>query len=264
MGSDDDTGKKLAGKDRVLGDEWVDWEGGGAEKEIREGKRMFLFLSLVVIVAFILVIFLLWYLVLPRFEMYGLAYARILTIAIIAVASFFFLWYVLLVAAILFRKNYLSVCLQSRPNLFFALYPFVMRLARMVGISRDRLSHSFIKVSNILAGTAPKAGNVLTLLPRCLRKDIRQQIKDICADYPGVVIYTAPGGNVARKIIRDTNPSAIVAVACERDLVSGIKDIAPRIPVIGIPNTRPMGPCKDTAIDINEFRTAIKFFCSGS
>lgn len=264
MGQDNDTESKPAGKDRILGDEWVDWEGKGSEQEIREGKRMFLLLSLVVIVGFILVIFLLWYLVLPRFEMYGLTYARILTISIIAVATFFFLWYMLLVVAILSRKSYLSVCLQSRPNLFFALYPFVMRLARMIGISRDRLSHSFIKVSNMLAGATPKAGNVLALLPRCLRKDIKQQIKDICADYPGVVMYTAPGGNVARKIIRDTNPSAIVAVACERDLVSGIKDIAPRIPVIGIPNTRPSGPCKDTSIDLNEFRSAIKFFCSRS
>jgi hypothetical protein len=49
-------------------------------------------------------------------------------------------------------------------------------------------------------------------------------------------------------------------VACERDLVSGIHDVAPRIPIIGIPNTRPLGPCKDTMIDVEKFRSAIRFF----
>jgi hypothetical protein len=247
---------------RVLGDEWLDWQGDGSEEEIREGKRTFLIFSLVVLVGFILIVFLLWYLVLPRFEMYGRVYALALTWFILALSAFFVLWYAMLIVAVLSTGSYLNVCLRNRPNLFFALYPFTMKLAKTFGISRDRLSHSFIKVSNKLVRTASGRGNVLALIPRCLRKDLKQRIKEICADFPQVVVYTAPGGNVARKIINETCPKAIVAVACERDLVSGIKDIAPKIPVIGIPNTRPVGPCKDTAIDLGAFRSALEFFCN--
>jgi hypothetical protein len=86
----------------------------------------------------------------------------------------------------------------------------------------------------------------------------------ICDGYPNVVLQTAPGGNVARKIIRKTKPRAIVAVACERDLVSGIQDVAPKIPVLGICNSRPAGPCKDTVVDLDEFRDALDMFCQRS
>ena len=81
-------------------------------------------------------------------------------------------------------------------------------------------------------------------------------MQGVCDGIPGVILHTAPGGTQARAIIRDIRPRAIVAVACERDLVSGIHDVAPRIPIIGIPNTRPLGPCKDTVIDIEKFRSA--------
>ena len=133
-----------------------------------------------------------------------------------------------------------------------------------MGISRDRLGQSFIRVSNLLAGNGSGDGNVLALLPRCLTRELKEKTKEICAAYPDVVAYTAPGGTVARKIIRETRPRAIVAVACERDLISGIQDIAPKIPVIGIPNIWPDGPCKITRIDILEFRSALDFFSTRS
>jgi hypothetical protein len=41
----------------------------------------------------------------------------------------------------------------------------------------------------------------------------------------------------------------IIGVACERDLTSGIQDSFP-IPVFGILNKRPHGPCFDTDIDL--------------
>jgi hypothetical protein len=40
-----------------------------------------------------------------------------------------------------------------------------------------------------------------------------------------------------------------VAVACERDLVSGIRDAWP-LPVIGLINERPEGPCVNTRVDV--------------
>jgi hypothetical protein len=136
----------------------------------------------------------------------------------------------------------------------------VMRIAGSLGISRDRLSHSFIRVSNELAGDVRGSGPVLVLFPRCLRSDVRSAAREICSAYDEVILHTAPGGTEARKIIRDTSPGAIVAVACERDLISGIQDVAPRIPVIGIPNTRPEGPCSNTIIDTDELKAAIDHF----
>ena len=42
----------------------------------------------------------------------------------------------------------------------------------------------------------------------------------------------------------------IVSVACERDLTSGIIDVG-NIPVIGIVNERPNGPCYNTCVNVN-------------
>ena len=45
-------------------------------------------------------------------------------------------------------------------------------------------------------------------------------------------------------------------MACERDLTSGIADVG-NIPVIGIINDRPNGPCYNTVVDINEFKRGL-------
>jgi hypothetical protein len=64
---------------------------------------------------------------------------------------------------------------------------------------------------------------------------------------------------LARRIIVENRPEAIVAVACELDLTSGIQDSYP-IPVIGILNDRPNGPCFNTKVDIDKVRDAIADF----
>jgi len=64
-----------------------------------------------------------------------------------------------------------------------------------------------------------------------------------------VSISVATGGTLARKIVVDKKPQLIIGVACERDLTSGIQDAYP-IPVLGILNRRPNGPCYDTDVDL--------------
>ena len=61
----------------------------------------------------------------------------------------------------------------------------------------------------------------------------------------------ATGGTLARRVIVETRPTSILAVACERDLVSGIHDAYP-IPVYGILNQRPHGPCRNTLVDMDQ------------
>ena len=67
----------------------------------------------------------------------------------------------------------------------------------------------------------------------------------------------ATGGSIARRLVLERRPKCLVAVACERDLTSGIQDVAP-MPVLGIFNSRPFGPCIDTAVAIPEVEAALR------
>jgi hypothetical protein len=54
-------------------------------------------------------------------------------------------------------------------------------------------------------------------------------------------------------------PQLIIAVACERDLTSGIQDTYP-LPVYGILNRRPFGPCFNTEVPLGEVERIIRRF----
>ena len=89
-------------------------------------------------------------------------------------------------------------------------------------------------------------------------------ISDLIAisEREGVKLFVATGGTIARRIVKDSKPDAIIAVACERDLSGGIVDTFP-LPVIGILNERPFGPCLDTRVDMKKVEEAITFFAGG-
>lgn len=73
-----------------------------------------------------------------------------------------------------------------------------------------------------------------------------------------IVIKVATGGTLARKFILEEKPTFVVAVACERDLISGIYDSLP-FKVYGVFNTRPHGPCIDTDVSIEEIIKVLNF-----
>ena len=52
--------------------------------------------------------------------------------------------------------------------------------------------------------------------------------------------FVATRGAYARQAIRERRPRAVVAVACERDMVSGLHDVAGKVPVLGLTMTLPM------------------------
>ena len=72
----------------------------------------------------------------------------------------------------------------------------------------------------------------------------------------GFHFFVATGGTLARQIVRDTRPQAVLAIACERDLMSGIQDVYP-LPAVGVLNIRPNGPCYNTHVDIDELKAAL-------
>ena len=78
----------------------------------------------------------------------------------------------------------------------------------------------------------------------------------IARDY-GCQFIVVTGGTLARLKVKEARPKAIVAIACERDLASGMADVFP-IPVIGVLNERPNGPCCNTKVDSERVRTVIE------
>ncbi len=54
-------------------------------------------------------------------------------------------------------------------------------------------------------------------------------------------------------------PRMIIAIACERDLASGIQDTYP-LPVYGVLNDRPNGPCLDTQVSLIDVENALRRF----
>lgn len=122
-----------------------------------------------------------------------------------------------------------------------------------------------------------KTKKILLLLPHCIQiNDCNVRItNDIynckrcgncgisslieLADDHQIKLFIATGGSMARKVLKDFKPEAVVAVACERDLSSGIVDSFP-LPVLGIFNERPEGPCFNTKVDLEKVKEAIAFF----
>lgn len=74
-----------------------------------------------------------------------------------------------------------------------------------------------------------------------------------------VDIKVATGGTLARKYIKEKNPDLIIAVACKRDLISGIYDAFPK-KVYGVFNKIIDSPCINTEVNIDEIETLLKKF----
>ena len=76
-------------------------------------------------------------------------------------------------------------------------------------------------------------------------------------------MFVLTGGTVARRKLKELRPDAVIAVACERDLTSGVQDAYP-LPVMAVVNKRPNGYCFDTGVDIGEVKQAIRDFLGDS
>jgi len=157
------------------------------------------------------------------------------------------------------------------------LLPAIELLGRLLGIPKDTIRQSFVAMNNSLVESqklAVKPDRILILLPHCLQLfdcDIkvtggiekcarcgRCDIKGLAeiAEKFGIAISVATGGTLARKVIVEKRPKLVIAVACERDLTSGIKDCYP-LPVIGVLNDRPNGPCFNTMVDVAKIEQAL-------
>jgi hypothetical protein len=157
------------------------------------------------------------------------------------------------------------------------IFPAIIVFGRLLGINRDTLQQSFIALNNQLVRAKKlrvPAHRTLLLLPHCIQLfDCSIKITgdiDKCrrcgrcaisaltglAQARGIDIAVASGGTLARKIIVERRPRLIIAVACERDLTAGIRDAYP-LPVIGVLNRRPHGPCINTQVVLAELEATL-------
>ena len=163
------------------------------------------------------------------------------------------------------------------------LFPIMIGVGKLLGISKEKIQQSFVEVNNLLVRAKcrdSKPRRVLLLMPHCLQfsdcaikitSDAYKcqacgkcRIKDlvVLAKKYDVHLSVATGGTLARRRVAEAKPQAIIAVACERDLTSGIQDAYP-LPVIGILNDRPFGPCFNTSVDIAKVADALEFLANG-
>lgn len=156
--------------------------------------------------------------------------------------------------------------------------PISLFIGAQTGVSKDLLRGFFIEICNIIANSSGKRYNpeeILVLLPHCLQNnectcritnDINNcrecgrcdigKLKALSREYK-VSFAAVTGGTAARNLVRSCNPKALVSVACERDLYSGIMDVFP-IPVYGVLNERPNGPCNNTRVDVAKVEEYLK------
>jgi len=247
-------------KKRVLGDEWKDWDGSEEPAEINEPKRLFIFWSFIALLIINAFVFLAYYLIYPRFYQISPFFGKFLSYFVLTTVSILDIWYALIIFEIISLIKF-PFLLKTHGFFLKLFYPLSSRLSQFAGIKKDFFGNSFVKVSNILIGVtaADKINRTLILLPRCLKKDTLQNIREL-AKNENIPVYVVGGGEQARRIIKKERPDSVIAVACERDLVAGINDVSKQIAVIGIPNKRPDGPCINTCIDIKEFENAVNIF----
>ncbi len=249
-------------KDRKLGDEWSGWDGELDQRDVKvdEAPRTFVVLAVVMIILFVVLSFIGLYMIQPRLAQFNpSAPGFVETLLIAAAIAFALAGSVWCFALARWRKPIFPSKWVEKYVLF--LLPKTVWLGSKLGISRDRVGNSFIKAHNsLIRSYAGKFSpeRPLILLPRCLKAEVRKEILSIAGEGLFKVV-TAVGGEEARRAIEEYRPTFILAVACERDLMSGMKDVAEKVPVLAIPNVRPEGPCKNTSVQMDEFREAVIF-----
>lgn len=251
-------------------------EGGNS---FRPQKRIFLGLLTLTVLLFTLLLGTLW--IVPYIGLVNIHPDAPLILGILFAALLLFvLGAVAILGFTVALGRDLPFSRSLRGLLIKLLLPLMTGVGRLFGISKDQVRRSFIEINNqLLLAQRPKATpeELLLLMPHCLQFHECQfritgsvihckrcgkcPIKGLAelSDKYGVGLAVATGGTLARRIVVERRPKLIIAVACERDLSSGIQDSYP-LPVFGITNYRPSGPCFDTLVNLEKVEEALRIF----
>jgi hypothetical protein len=241
--------------------------------------KKYLYLNLSVIsLAFLMgMTTLLWWFIAPRLDD---IYYLFRPISLIALRVFFIVLLIgtfMVILTSLTEKNFVIV--KFAVKLFNRImYPITIIVGRILGFKKEQIRESYVHVNNSFIKAMKlrfDAKEVLILLPHCLQNNkcnvrISNDINNCkhcgrcdigslisLAEKYKVSIAIANGGTLARRIVKKYKPLFIIAVACDRDLVSGILDVYP-LPVYGVFNQRPEGPCFNTRVDVKLLETALQ------
>jgi hypothetical protein len=246
--------------DRRLGHEWDEWDGRPLPNrgDFSAAPVLFFGVASLTLAVVLGVLAALLFLLAPRLgQVYGpLPAALWVAWTVVAVGSV--LWFALLVISHYARFNLLPERLLERGP-FLQLMNVTSYVARVLSL-RDRVEHAAIDVYNALAlrrGRKLGRGELLVLIPRCLSKDALDGVLDIAGRYD-VPVFVATRGQLARRAIRERRPRAVVAVACERDMTTGLRDVAGKLPVLGLTMRLPNGPCRDAELDLDVMEKWVK------
>jgi hypothetical protein len=246
---------------------------------LKPQKRIFLGLLVLTCILFTLILGILWYVpyvgltnINPDLPLIlGVAFAVLLLLVLVILVM-------LALTVVLGRDLFFSR--KLRGLVIKLLLPLMSGVGKLCGVSKEKVRRSFIEINNqLVLAQNPRATSdkLLLLMPHCLQfHECQFRITGStihckrCGKCPitglvglsekyGVGLAVATGGTLARRIVVERRPRLIIAVACERDLSSGIQDSYP-LPVFGIINHRPNGPCYDTQVDLDKVEEALKTF----
>src|SRR5436853_569401 len=215
--------------DRRLGDEWYEWDGRPLPRngDFSAPPGLFIRFAALTIGIGMAVGAALIFLLGPRLGTLWAMRPRTLWLALGAASAATWLWFGILLLS--FYGGVLALpegWLERGPYLrLMSLTSFV---SRAFG-KRDWVEHAAIDVYNTLAERRRRTvgkGELLVLIPRCLSKQALDGVLAIAGRYD-VPVFVATRGQLARRVIRERRPRAVVAVACERDMMTGLRRIGP-------------------------------------
>lgn len=243
----------------------------------RPKKRLFIGMLLLATLLCALVLAGVWYIARPGLAnilpilplVLGIVFALMVGIVFIGILN---------MVLVINNLPYLPFFRRKSYELINMLFPLAVKVAKPFGITRRKLEGSFIATSNLMfnrMGIRVPADKLLVVTPHCLQLascpykitrdphnchhcggcDIDWLVR--MSDEMGFHFFVATGGTLARQIIYQNKPKAVLAIACERDLMSGIQDVYP-LPAVGVLNIRPNGPCYNTHVDQAEFRAQLE------
>nr|WP_307775778.1 DUF116 domain-containing protein [uncultured Cetobacterium sp.] len=141
------------------------------------------------------------------------------------------------------------------------------------------IANSFIKFNNKVVMKRikeKKIKKVSILLPHCIQKyscnlkitnnienckkcglcDIAELL-ELKEKYQSLDVKVATGGTLARLYLKEHKPDLVIAVACKRDLMSGIHDSFP-MSVYGVFNEIVNTPCIDTRVSVQKIKEVLR------
>lgn len=163
---------------------------------------------------------------------------------------------------------------------FPIIYPVIEGMGKALGYDKNNIRRAYTVINNKIVFSKEYSLNgedILVLTPHCIQKSLCphkltvnvnnctgcgkcsvSMLIELSKKY-NIIFKLVSGGTVARRIIQEADPKAIIAIACERDLISGLMDTK-KIPIIAVINIRPEGPCINTLVNVKEVEKAIIHF----